>query len=342
MSFTRKILILSFLLLLLNLSLLHIVSAEENQRGDLTREEIIIEAQRSLDRSLSIFNIVATFVSVMVTILAIIIGIAGAAGFFKYKEWKAVIQEMERDLKQVKEVARDAEREAKEAARDAKREADTITQIRNEAEEDLNALRSGLGDLPTISLTEKPSEEDMEKLDEFIRKFDVFETLGASLKAEDYMTRGIAFYHRDKYYSALESLEKAIELKPDLEKAWVNKGSVLHEFGRYDEALEAYERAIELKPDYADAWTGKGAVLERLGRSEEALESLEKAIELKPDYAGAWFNRACLYALKGERENALSDLRRAIELDSSFKERAKKDKDFEALWDDEEFKRLVA
>ncbi len=73
-----------------------------------------------------------------------------------------------------------------------------------------------------------------------------------------------------------------------------------------------------------------------------ALESLEKAIELKPDYAEAWFNRACLYALKGERENALSDLRRAIELDSSLKERAKKDKDFEALWDDEEFRKLVA
>ncbi|MHC1584299.1 MAG: tetratricopeptide repeat protein [Methanosarcinales archaeon] len=73
-----------------------------------------------------------------------------------------------------------------------------------------------------------------------------------------------------------------------------------------------------------------------------ALESLEKAIELKPDDAGAWFNRACLYALKGEREDALADLRRAIELDSSFKEEAKKDKDFEALWDDEELKRLVA
>ncbi|CAD7771424.1 Tetratricopeptide repeat protein [Candidatus Methanoperedenaceae archaeon GB37] len=73
-----------------------------------------------------------------------------------------------------------------------------------------------------------------------------------------------------------------------------------------------------------------------------ALESFERAIELKPDDAGAWFNRARLYALKGERENALADLRRAIELDSSFKERAKKDKDFEALWDDEEFKRLAA
>ncbi|CAD7771523.1 Tetratricopeptide repeat protein [Candidatus Methanoperedenaceae archaeon GB50] len=73
-----------------------------------------------------------------------------------------------------------------------------------------------------------------------------------------------------------------------------------------------------------------------------ALESLEKAIELKPDDAEVWFNRARLYALKGEREDALADLRRAIELDSSFKERAKKDKDFEALWDDEEFKRLVA
>ena len=82
-------------------------------------------------------------------------------------------------------------------------------------------------------------------------------------------------------------------------------------------------------------------MLYKLGRSEEALESYKKAIELRPDYAEAWFNRACVYALKGERENALSDLKHAVELDTSFKEEAKKDKDFEALWDDYEFKRIV-
>ncbi|MHC1572228.1 MAG: tetratricopeptide repeat protein, partial [Methanosarcinales archaeon] len=250
----------------------------------------------------------------MVTILAIIIGIAGAAGFFKYKEWKAVIQEMERDLKQVKEVARDAEREAKEAARDAKREADTITQIRNEAEEDLNALRSGLGDLPTISLTEKPSEEDMEKLDEFIRKFDVFETLGASLKAKDYITRGIAFYYRDKYYSALESFEKAIELKLDDANAWVLKGAMLEKLGRSEEALESLKKAIELKPDDANAWVLKGAMLDKLGQSKEALESLKKAIELKPDDANVWYNKGVVLDKLGQSKEALEAYKKAIEL----------------------------
>ena len=317
MSFTRKILILSFLLVLLNFSFLHIVSAEENQRGDLTREEIIIEAERSLDRSLSILSTVANAMGVLVGLITLIVAIAGAAGFFEYKKWKTIREDAEVELEHVK-------------------------QIRNEAEEDLNALRSGLGDLPTISLTEKPSEEDMEKFDEFIRKFDVFETLGASLKAKDYITRGIAFYYRDKYYSALESFEKAIELKPDLAVAWFNKGAMLDRLGRYDEALESFEKAIELKPDLAEAWYNKGVALERLGRSEEALEAYERAIELKPDDTGAWFNRARLYALKGERENALSDLKRAVELDPSWKEKAKKDKDFEALWDDEEFRKLVA
>ena len=45
--------------------------------------------------------------------------------------------------------------------------------------------------------------------------------------------------------------------------------------------------------------------------------------------------------MKGDMEKALSDLKRAIELDTSYKEKAKEDKDFEKLWDDEDFKKLV-
>ena len=45
--------------------------------------------------------------------------------------------------------------------------------------------------------------------------------------------------------------------------------------------------------------------------------------------------------MKGNKEKALSDLKKAIELDISHKEEAKEDKDFEKLWDDEDFKKLV-
>ena len=282
MSAARKILILSFLLVLLSLSLAHIVSAQDNRTGDLTRENIIIESQRSLDRSLSILDTVATLIGVLVALITIIIAIVGITGVSKLKEWNKAIE-------QVKE------------------EADSITQLRNRAEEDANALRSEIGDLPVLSLTEIPSEEKIEKLDEFIRKFEILEMIGVSLKPEDYMNRGHALYYKGKYYLA----------------------------------LEAYEKAIELKPDYAEAWNNKGFALGELDRNDEALKAYEKAIELKPDDAETWNSRARAYAFKGEMKMALSDLKRAVELDSSFKEMAKKDENFETLWEDEEFNRIV-
>ena len=41
------------------------------------------------------------------------------------------------------------------------------------------------------------------------------------------------------------------------------------------------------------------------------------------------------------KEEALENLKKVITLDPKNKEKAKKDKDFKNLWEDEEFKRLV-
>ena len=83
-------------------------------------------------------------------------------------------------------------------------------------------------------------------------------------------------------------------------------------------------------------------MLAKLGRVDEALKASEKAIELKPDNENALYNNACINSLKGNKEKVLSVLKRAIELDKSYKEKAKKDKDFKKLRDDDDFKKLVA
>jgi hypothetical protein len=48
-----------------------------------------------------------------------------------------------------------------------------------------------------------------------------------------------------------------------------------------------------------------------------------------------------MYSLQNKKEKALENLKKAIEVDPALKERAKTDKDFENLWEDEHFKRLV-
>ncbi|BAZ22408.1 TPR repeat-containing protein [Kalymmatonema gypsitolerans NIES-4073] len=116
----------------------------------------------------------------------------------------------------------------------------------------------------------------------------------------------------------------------------------MKELQRYEEAIFSYEKAIELKPDYYVAWVNKGGTLKKLQRYEEAIFSCEKAIELKPDYSRAWYNRACYYALQGNIDLANENLKQAIKLGlGKCRERAKGDSDFDAIREDECFKKII-
>ena len=42
---------------------------------------------------------------------------------------------------------------------------------------------------------------------------------------------------------------------------WFNKGDTLTSQGKYDEAIQAYDQAIQLKPNYDTAWYNKGVAL---------------------------------------------------------------------------------
>lgn len=369
MDYSRKTLIRLFLIIFIICTLAYVVSAQENETIDSVQQEFeisttrnetiselsqntnddsIIGVQSDLDRSLDILNIVATLLGVLVGVLTLIIAIIGALGFLEIRKWRKVRENIDEDV-------------------------DTIREIRSKAEDELNILREGIKNNHFPSLSEKPSEEIITNLDDFASRLELLEIMGVSLKSEDYSNRASDLYFKGKYELALKSIEKAIELEPGDSKAWYNKGVILSDLGRdyevlkanekaielnpdnvgawynkgialshlnrHDEALRAIEKTIELKPDDADAWSYKSVLLRDLGRHDEALQVIEKVIELNSDFANAWYNYSCIYySIKGDKEKALSFLRKAIEIDASYKDKSKKDKDLENLWEDEDFK----
>jgi tetratricopeptide (TPR) repeat protein len=66
------------------------------------------------------------------------------------------------------------------------------------------------------------------------------------------------------------------------------------------------------------------------GDSGAAADLLRTALERGED-AGMFYNLACYEALAGRPDAALADLRRSIELDSSFRELARGDADFDPI-----------
>jgi Flp pilus assembly protein TadD len=153
--------------------------------------------------------------------------------------------------------------------------------------------------------------------------------------------RGIALGYLKRYEEAISSYDNALKFKPDDSEVWSNRGVMLGELKRYEEAILSYDNALKFRPDNSHAWSNRGIALGYLKRYEEALTSHNKALEFKPDFPEAFYNRACCYALQGKIAETVHDLKRAIELDSTYREQAKTESDFNEVRHDEEFQKLL-
>ncbi|MCH7764620.1 MAG: tetratricopeptide repeat protein [Candidatus Marinimicrobia bacterium] len=281
----KKLLVKIFLIFIISGQLTSIIEAQEKkdtipQKSDITisqspaptksietREDILHKTQEGIDRSISILNIVATSMGVLVALITIVFIIATALGFFEYRRWREIQKQASVDAKKAKEAANEAMKAAEEAW-------PMVTKLR-QAMKETEAMRETIG---KISIPLEPallSEELKTKLDEYGKKIKFLETFGVPLKPEDYYSRGVDFYYKEQFELALKAFEMAIEIKPDYGEAWHNKSVTLSQLGRNDEALKTIERAIEIKPDYADAWNNKGITLGKLDRHDEALKAYE-------------------------------------------------------------------
>jgi tetratricopeptide (TPR) repeat protein len=354
----------------------------------LTHKQIILEAQRDIDRSLTIMDRTISAIGVLVGLLTLIIlvlgGLAAFFGIKEYRSWKIIREGYNKNVGESQKTIKDQTENIKSISKKLESEYNELSKKTNNIE---NALKTEYiksideikekyeNEFRDLSITEKPSGETKEKLDELTKKEEFLEGVGVELEAEDFLNRGLDYYYKNDYENALEAFGKATGLKPDFASAWINKGVALRNLGKPEEALKSYDKAIRLKPDFvsawynkgvvlvaleeyekgiksydkaiklkpddAEAWSSRGVALSKLGQPEEAVKSYDKAIDLKPDYAVAWYNKACVYSLKGDKENSFENLRKAITLDIKLKEDAKKDEDFRNLWDDEGFKKIV-
>lgn len=82
----------------------------------------------------------------------------------------------------------------------------------------------------------------------------------------------------------------------------------------YGKAIEDLDRALAIDPEMAYAWYDKALVLTRMGDETEAIRCYDRAIDASPEMAEAYFNRALLHKRMGNRNAAAADLRRAGEL----------------------------
>ena len=119
---------------------------------------------------------------------------------------------------------------------------------------------------------------------------------------------------------AMEYVDRALSIKPELPELLKLKGDILYSSGRYREAEKQYRKALERQPDYFDAWLSLSKVLKEMGRDDEALIAMERATEIRADDQYLWLEKGLMLYEKGLYEEALLCFTRATEINPGAKE----------------------
>ena len=202
--------------------------------------------------------------------------------------------------------------------------------------------------------------ESFEKYQQAIRSkpdsHEAYNNWGVSLKSLAQIKSGIE--SEALYTESLKKYQQAVQYKPDFHEAYNNWGNVLRRLAQtkidneaeklYNEAFEKYQRATQIKPDYHEAYYNWGLALRSLAQRkfdnepeklyEEAIEKHYQAIK----NGGGSYNLACLYAIRNKKEEALKYLERSLSRNEVSVEFVEKDKDWDGLRGDSDFKRILS
>ncbi|VBB43409.1 Tetratricopeptide TPR_1 repeat-containing protein [uncultured Paludibacter sp.] len=155
-----------------------------------------------------------------------------------------------------------------------------------------------------------------------------------------YFARAMEFALVQDFNSAIEDLNKTIQLKNNFSAAYFTRANLRYKLIEYQNNTQTkseqkstnnlsatdkykidfelimrdYDKTIELNPDFSFAYYNKANVLCTLKDYKSAIKYYTKAIEIDPDFAEAYFNRGLTYLYLNDKNAGSLDVSKAGEL----------------------------
>jgi len=138
--------------------------------------------------------------------------------------------------------------------------------------------------------------------------------IAISDKPDVYLERGKVALWNNNFQTALNDLNKAVELDSTNFETFYYRGLVLLYMNRYVLAIEDFSKSIKLNSKFADAYNNRGLAYSFIEDTENAYYDFTKAIELDPKFTEAYINRGSIYTSIDEKDSAMIDFNRASKL----------------------------
>jgi len=126
-------------------------------------------------------------------------------------------------------------------------------------------------------------------------------------QALEFTKQGVTSIQKGNVDVAINYYDKALEINPQLEIAYINRGYAYFSKGNLIKAIEDATKAIEINPTSIDAYGVRGDSHIQNGNYDQAIADYSKAIELNPQLDGAYRKRALAYHSKGQLFRAVAD-----------------------------------
>ena len=116
-----------------------------------------------------------------------------------------------------------------------------------------------------------------------------------------------------------QSLQRAVELEPNLDSAWFIRGWNLMLSENADAAIESVERALRLSPiPVAIRFGVLGTAQRNAGRYEDALGTFEECLRQFPDFVYAHTSLAVVYGMMGNQSAAKREVEKTLKVDPTY------------------------
>jgi tetratricopeptide (TPR) repeat protein len=190
------------------------------------------EAQSYRNRPADILGVVATTITVLVALLAIVIGAGVAMAIAIFNQWGRIRKIAQEDVERTRKAADETQEAAK-----------VVKKLQESLEEDARKFAEGIK-IPAPG--EEVSPEVKEQLEELSRRLERVEAFGGALSAEDHGKRGLNLLYKGEYDLAVQALTEAVQMKADYYAAFYDRACAYSVLGKREEALSDLKRAIDL------------------------------------------------------------------------------------------------
>jgi Flp pilus assembly protein TadD len=123
-----------------------------------------------------------------------------------------------------------------------------------------------------------------------------------------------AFARKGDYAAAIPHYQRALQLLPDLPRAWNDLGAAFTRLGRDPAAAAAFAQAVARDPADTTARYNLASTLARLGRHDEAIAHFAIVVTALPEFGRAQFHLGRLLLAAGRRDEAADHLHAASRL----------------------------